>query len=88
MSRNHMVSYHTDDNWALNNSVMLQTDRASLANVKSSLIERTFIPIAKFNREMGDWLIRKFLESKNFEKHAPLTANLIMCDRAEAPNRL
>ena len=37
---------------------------------------------------MGDWLIRQFLASKNFEKHAPLTANLIMCDRTEAPNRL
>lgn len=29
-----MVSYHTDDNWALNNSIMLQTDRTSQANVK------------------------------------------------------
>jgi hypothetical protein len=33
-------------------------------------------------------MIRKFLSSKSFEKHAPLTANLVMCDRAEAPSRL
>jgi hypothetical protein len=61
---------------------------ASLVNIKSSLIEPTFITIAKYNRDMGDWMIRKFLSSKSFEKHAPLTANLVMCDRAEAPGRL
>ena len=61
---------------------------ASLVNIKSSLIEPTFITIAKYNKDMGDWMIRRFLSSKNFEKHAPLTANLVMCDRGEAPNRL
>ena len=33
-------------------------------------------------------MICKFLSSPNFEKHAPLTANLVMCERAEVPNRL
>ena len=37
---------------------------------------------------MGDWMIKKFLSSTNFEKHAPLTANLIMCEKTEVPNRL
>ena len=37
---------------------------------------------------MGDWMIKKFLTSKNFEKHASLTANLVMCERSEIPGRL
>lgn len=61
---------------------------ASLVSIKSSLIEPTFIAIARYNKEMGDWMIRKFLSSANFEKHAPLTANLIMCEKAEVPDRL
>jgi hypothetical protein len=61
---------------------------ASLVSIKSSLIEPTFIAIARYNKEMGDWMIQKFLSSSSFEKHAPLTANLIMCERVEVPNRL
>lgn len=61
---------------------------ASLVSIKSSLIEPTFIAIARYNKEMGDWMIQKFLSSPNFEKHAPLTANLIMCEKVEVPNRL
>jgi hypothetical protein len=61
---------------------------ASLVSIKSSLIEPTFIAIARYNKEMGDWMIQKFLSSPNFEKHAPLTANLIMCEKIEVPNRL
>jgi hypothetical protein len=61
---------------------------ASLASTKSSLIEPTFITIAKYNKDMGDWMIKKFLSSKNFEKHASLTANLVMCERQEIPSRL
>lgn len=61
---------------------------ASLVSIKSSLIEPTFIAIARHNKEMGDWMICKFLSSPNFEKHAPLTGNLVMCDRAEVPTRL
>ena len=56
--------------------------------IKSTLIEPTFIAIAKDNKDMGDWMIQKFLSSANFEKHAPLTANLVMCERAEVPARL
>jgi hypothetical protein len=52
------------------------------------LIEPTFIAIAKYNKEMGNWMIQKFLSSKNFEKHASLTANLVMCERQEIANRL
>lgn len=59
-----------------------------MASVKSSLIEPTFITIAKYNKDMGDWMIRKFLKSQNFEKYASLTANLVMCERLEMPNRL
>jgi len=61
---------------------------ASLVSIKSSLIEPTFIAIARYNKEMGDWMIQKFLSSPNVEKHAPLTANLIMCEKIEVPNRL
>jgi hypothetical protein len=31
---------------------------ASLVSIKSSLIEPTFIAIAKYNKDMGDWMIR------------------------------
>jgi hypothetical protein len=61
---------------------------ASLVSIKSSLIEPTFIAIARYNKEMGDWMISKFLSSANFEKHAPLTGNLVMCEKQEVPNRL
>ena len=61
---------------------------ASLVTIKSSLIEPTFIAIARYNKEMGDWMIRKFLSSSNFEKHAPLTGNLVMCEKQEVPNRI
>lgn len=61
---------------------------ASLVSIKSSLIEPTFIAIARYNKEMGDWMIRKFLSSPNFEKHAQLTGNLVMCEKSEVPNRL
>jgi len=37
---------------------------------------------------MGDWMISKFLSSPNFEKHAQLTGNLVMCEKAEVPSRL
>jgi hypothetical protein len=57
-------------------------------SIKSSLIEPTFIAIARYNKEMGDWMIQKFLSSPNFEKHAPLTANLVMCEKSEVPSRL
>jgi hypothetical protein len=43
---------------------------ASLVSIKSSLIEPTFIAIARYNKEMGDWMIQKFLSSSSFEKHA------------------
>lgn len=61
---------------------------ASLVTIKSSLIEPTFIAIARYNKEMGDWMIKKLLSSPSFEKHAPLTGNVVMCDRQEVPNRL
>ena len=61
---------------------------ASLVSIKSSLIEPTFIAIARYNKEMGDWMIRKFLSSPNFERHAQLTGNLVMCEKSEVPNRL
>ena len=61
---------------------------ASLVSIKSSLIEPTFIAIARYNKEMGDWMIRKFLSSPNFVKHAQLSGNLVMCEKAEVPNRL
>ena len=57
-------------------------------SIKSSLIEPTFIAIAKYNKDMGDWMINKFLSSRDFERHAALTANLVMCERTEVPNRL
>lgn len=57
-------------------------------SIKSSLIEPTFIAIARYNKEMGDWMIRRFLISPNFEKQAPLTGNLIMCEKQEVPQRL
>mmetsp|Transcript_19576 Transcript_19576/g.30126 ORF Transcript_19576/g.30126 Transcript_19576/m.30126 type:complete len:149 (+) Transcript_19576:9953-10399(+) len=61
---------------------------SSLVSIKSSLIEPTFIAIAKYNKEMGDWMINKFLESPDFERHAALTANLVMCERSEVSSRL
>ena len=61
---------------------------ASLVSIKSSLIEPTFIAIARFNKDMGNWMITKFISSPNFEKHAPLTGNLVMCEKQEVPNRL
>ena len=61
---------------------------ATLSSSKSSLIEPTFIAIARYNASMGDWMVQKFMSSPNFEKHAALTANLIMCERTEIPHRL
>ena len=33
-------------------------------------------------------MIRKFLSSPNFERHAQLTGNLVMCEKSEVASRL
>lgn len=61
---------------------------ASLVDDKSSMIEPTFVSIATHNAEMGDWIIKRFMETAGFEKHAALCGKIIICDIEKAVDRL
>jgi hypothetical protein len=59
-----------------------------LVNIRSNLIEPTFIAISTYNTEMGDWIINQFLKgSRNF-RHASLVGDIVVCNKAEMPRRL
>jgi hypothetical protein len=60
----------------------------SLVKIKRNLIEPIFIALAKYNSEMGDWMIKQMLSYDNFEDLATLTANLIMSQVEEMPARI
>ena len=61
---------------------------ASLVTLKNNLIEPTFIALAKYNRDLGNWMISQFLTLPSFERYSPLTLNLVMCEKAEIIPRL
>ena len=59
-----------------------------MVNIRSNLIEPTFIAISTYNTEMGDWIINQFLKgSRNF-RHASLVGDIVVCNKAEMPRRL
>lgn len=60
----------------------------ALVRVKRSLIEPIFIAFSKYNPALGDWMIKQLLVSDNFRNVATLTANLIMSEAQEIPQRL
>jgi len=60
----------------------------SLVELKSSMIEPTLVSISTHNAEMGDWIIKRFLTTDGFEKHAGLCGKIIACDKQMVPNRL
>jgi len=60
---------------------------ASLIEIKSELIEPTFISISTHNPEMGDWIINRLLNQDDFSKHASLTGKLIICDKSRVAER-
>ena len=39
----------------------------SLTDEKSQMIEPTFVSLAPYNPEMGDWIIKKFLSKPGYE---------------------
>ena len=69
--------------------IKLQFDLlASLVDDKSSMIEPTFVSIATHNSEMGDWIIKRFISTPGFEKHASLCGKIIICDELKVVDRL
>ena len=44
------------------------------------MIEETFVQIASYNSEMGDWLLNRLSESEGIDKYADLCRRLIICD--------
>lgn len=61
---------------------------ASLVDEKSSMIEPTFVSIATHNSEMGDWIIKRFISTPGYEKHASLCGKIIICDQLKVVDRL
>lgn len=61
---------------------------ASLVNIRSNLIEPTFIAISTYNTEMGDWIINQFLKGIRNFRHASLVGDIVVCNKAEMPRRL
>ena len=52
------------------------------------MIEPTLVSISTHNAEMGDWIIKRFLTTEGFEKHAFLCGKIIVCDKKMVPTRL
>jgi len=52
------------------------------------MIEPTLVSISTHNAEMGDWIIKRFLTTEGFEKHAVLCGKIIVCDKKMVPTRL
>jgi hypothetical protein len=61
---------------------------ATLVELKSVMIEPTFVSISTHNAEMGDWIIRRFISTKGFEKHAGLCGKIVVCDKQRVGDRL
>ena len=60
----------------------------SLVEMKSSMIEPTLVSISAHNAEMGDWIIKRFITTEGFEKHAGLCGRIIVCDKEMVSARL
>jgi len=60
----------------------------SLVELKSSMIEPTLVSISAHNAEMGDWIIKRFITTEGFEKHANLCGKIIVCDKKMVSVRL
>jgi hypothetical protein len=52
------------------------------------MIEPTFVSISTHNSEMGDWIIRRFINTRGFEKHANLCGKIVVCDKVRIGSRL
>jgi len=52
------------------------------------MIEPTFIGISTYNKEMGDWILNKFLTVEGYDKHADLAGKIIICDKDQVANRV
>lgn len=55
---------------------------------KSAMIEPTFVSISTHNASMGDWIIKRFITTPGFEKHAGLCGKIIICDKDKVVDRL
>ena len=60
----------------------------SLVEIKSSMIEPTLVSISTYNQDMGDWIIKRFITTEGFEKHAGLCGKIIVCDKKMVSTRL
>ena len=61
---------------------------ATLVELKSVMIDPTFVSISTHNAEMGDWIIKRFISTKGFEKHAGLCGKIVVCDKQRVGDRL
>lgn len=52
------------------------------------MIEPTLVSISTHNAEMGDWIIKRFITTEGFEKHANLCGKIIVCDKKMVAGRL